>query len=41
MVVMACALLAVGVWALVAARHLFTFTETSQTDSPQRRPGDD
>jgi hypothetical protein len=37
-VVMACALLGVGVWALVAARHVFTFTHT---DSTQRRPGDD
>jgi hypothetical protein len=36
-VVMACALLGVGVWALTAMRHLFTFTDT---DSSQRRPGD-
>jgi hypothetical protein len=36
-VVMACALLGVGAWALVAMRHLFTFTDT---DSTQRRPGD-
>jgi hypothetical protein len=42
-VVMACGLLAVGIWALVAKRHLFTFTQTdsTQTDSSQRRPGDD
>jgi hypothetical protein len=32
-VVMACVLLGVGIWALVAKRHLFTFTD--------RRPGDD
>jgi hypothetical protein len=37
-VVMACALLAVGIWALVAKRRVFTFT---QTDSTQRRSGDD
>jgi hypothetical protein len=32
-VVMACVLLGVGIWALVAMRHLFTFTD--------RRSGDD
>jgi hypothetical protein len=32
-VVMAGVLLAVGVWAVTAMRHLFTFTD--------RRPGDD
>jgi len=32
-VVTACVLLGVGIWALVAVRHLFTFTD--------RNPGDD
>ncbi|MGY2876257.1 hypothetical protein ACVW00_003447 [Marmoricola sp. URHA0025 HA25] len=42
-VVTACALLAVAVWALVAMRHLLTFThpDAKQPDSAQRRPGDD
>jgi hypothetical protein len=35
-VVTACVLLGVGVWALVALRRL-----VSLTDSTQRRPGDD
>jgi hypothetical protein len=37
-VVSACVLLGVGIWALAAMRHLFTLT---QPDSTQRRPGDD
>jgi hypothetical protein len=35
--VLACLLLGVGLWALVAIRHLFTLT---RPDSTQRRPGD-
>jgi hypothetical protein len=37
-VVTACVLLGVGIWALVAKRHLLTFTDPDPT---QRRPGDD
>jgi hypothetical protein len=37
-VVSACVLLGVGVWALVAVRHLLTMT---RPDPSQRRPGDD